>query len=64
MKDRAIQTAEALKAAAEVLGFTPDSDRFFTFVNSQFNAVYYSDIGVNHLTPDGEKQAQATESVS
>jgi hypothetical protein len=41
MKERAVETAEALKAAAEALGFAPDSDRFFTFVNNQFNAVYY-----------------------
>jgi hypothetical protein len=42
MKERAVETAEALKAAAEALGFAPDSDRFFTFVNSQFGSVFFS----------------------
>jgi hypothetical protein len=59
MKDIATEAAEAVKVAAEALGFTSNSDQYFTFVNSQFKTVFDNAVYQRQLQQQMANQQQA-----
>lgn len=60
MKNIAIEAAEAVKAAAETLGFEADSDRFCMFVNGNFKPVLDQTVHLRQVLAMSEPQDQSS----